>query len=517
MNSLPLLAMHHIDKRFFGKSANTDISFEVERGEIHALLGENGAGKTTLMNILYGIYSRDGGTIRWKGEEITFNAPSDAIAAKIGMVHQHFMLVPTLTVAENIILGLKPAGHPFPDMRRINAQIRDLCDIYGLDVDPTALVADLSVGERQRIEIIKLLYRDAELLILDEPTAVLTPQETERLFQVLRRLRDEGHAVILITHRIPEVMTITDRITILRHGESLGTFVTADMRANDLSNLMIGHRLDPLDREGPASIPSMTRQEVLSLKKVTYTHDGVDRLRGCSLTLHAGEILGIAGVDGNGQKEIAEIILGLIRPTAGVIEMDGEDLSHIPVQGRRVSGIAYIPDDRHRDALILEMDLCENVLLTSPQRKGNPFIRWGLITRRLLREKTLGLIDQAQVKTPGIERPVRLLSGGNQQRLILARELDRSPRVIVAFQPTRGLDIGASHAVRERLLQQRSTGAAILLISADLEEVTALSDRISVLYHGSIAGTLSAEDGFPLQEIGRMMSGGGSVVQEVSI
>ena len=298
--------MHHIDKRFFGKSANADISFEVERGEIHALLGENGAGKTTLMNILYGIYTRDGGTIRWKGEEITFNAPSDAIAAKIGMVHQHFMLVPTLTVAENIILGLKPAGHPFPDMRRINAQIRDLCDIYGLDVDPTALVADLSVGERQRIEIIKLLYRDAELLILDEPTAVLTPQETERLFTVLRRLRDEGHAVILITHRIPEVMAVTDRITILRDGKSIGTFITAAMRSNELSDLMIGHSLAPLrggDVAEPVSTPPHT--EVLSLGEVSYTYEGVERLRSCSLTLHAGEILGIAGVDGNGQREIA--------------------------------------------------------------------------------------------------------------------------------------------------------------------------------------------------------------------
>lgn len=509
--------MHHIDKRFFGKSANADISFEVERGEIHALLGENGAGKTTLMNILYGIYSRDGGTISWKGEEVTFNAPSEAIAARIGMVHQHFMLVPTLTVAENIILGLRPIGHPFPDMPKIDAQIRKLCSVYGLDVDPTARVADLSVGERQRIEIIKLLYRDAELLILDEPTAVLTPQETERLFNVLRRLRDEGHAVILITHRIPEVMAVTDRITILRDGESIGTFATAAMRSSELSDLMIGHSLAPLrggDVAEPVSIPPHT--EVLSLEEVSYTNEGVDRLRSCSLTLHAGEILGIAGVDGNGQREIAEMILGLIHPTEGVVRMDGSDLSRMPVRERRSSGIAYIPDDRHRDGLILEMDLSENVLLTSPQRHGNPFVRRGLIDRKLLREKTLGLVARAQVKAPGIDRPVRLLSGGNQQRLILARELDRAPRVIVAFQPTRGLDIGASHAVRERFLAQRAAGAAILLISADLEEVTALSDRISVLYHGSIAGTVTAEDGFSLQEIGMMMSGGSMGMREVS-
>lgn len=499
---MALLTMKNISKSFGGRTVNKQVSFQVEPGEIHALLGENGAGKTTLMNILYGIYTKDSGDILWKGEAVSFASPRDAIACHIGMVHQHFMLVPTLTVSQNITLGLKEKGYPFPDRKALRARIREVSEKYGLQVDGDAWVSALSVGEQQKVEIIKLLYRDAELLILDEPTAVLTPQETEYFFEVLRKLRADGRSVIIITHRIPEVMSITDRVTVLRDGCHVVTAGTKDVGEEELSQYMIGRPLQSIRRE---AVAASACRAGLVLEDVSLKEKGRERLTALSLQIPPGEIVGVAGVDGNGQKELAEVILGIRRQSIGKIKLDGTDLSAKSVLEHKKLGIAYISDDRQKDGLVMDMNLTDNMLLkthTEPR-----FIRHGLLNDRLIREDTEKAVAEYAIKTPGLNNPLRNLSGGNQQKLILAREIAGDPKVIVAHQPTRGLDIGATEFVQQQLLRRRSQGCSILLISADLEEVLLLSDRIAVIYKGSFMGVFPNNDELDLSRIGLLMAG----------
>ena len=498
---MPLLCMRNIDKSFFGKPANSQVCLEVHKGEIHALLGENGAGKTTLMNILYGIYDRDAGEIFYNGESVSFTSPKDAIAKRIGMVHQHFTLVPTLTVSQNITLGLKSPGHPFPDRKALDSSITAISEKYGLQVAPTSLVETLSVGEQQRVEIIKLLYRNAELLILDEPTAVLTPQETESLFTVLRRLRDEGHSVIIITHRISEVMSVTDTITILRDGKNIATVKTRETTKENLSRYMIGRSFDPVGSRESAPLCS---GKALSLSEVELIEEGKQKLGPLSLCVEPGQIVGVAGVDGNGQKELAEVILGMRRQSSGTISLDGEHLEPLRVLQRKQLGIGYISDDRHRDSLILDMDLMENMLLKT--HTESRFIKRGMIDKKLVRRDTAEVVAEYQIKASSLDSPVRYLSGGNQQKLVLAREMAGNPRAIIAVQPTRGLDIGASEFVHRQLLKHRAAGCRILLISADLDEVLAFSDRIAVIHKGKLMDVFPNKN-VDLTRLGLMMAG----------
>jgi simple sugar transport system ATP-binding protein len=494
--------MRNIDKYFWGKPANDRVCLEVREGEIHALLGENGAGKTTLMNILYGIYARDGGEIIYQGKAVNFQSPREALTCRIGMVHQHFTLVPTLTVSQNITLGLKSPGYPFPSRNRINRMVADISTRYGLDVDPSAYIMDLSVGAQQRVEIIKLLYRDAKLLILDEPTAVLTPQETERLFTVLHRLRDEGHGIIIITHRITEVLGHTDRVTILRDGKNAAVCVTSATSAAELSRHMIGRELPPLNR--PGARRGETSRSGLRLSRVVLSGRSGAGLGPVSLSIPPGCILGIAGVDGNGQKELAETVIGIRPHQSGSITLDGEALDGLSVLKRRNLGIAYISDDRHHDGLILDMDLMDNLLLkTHGDRR---FLRRGLINRQQVRAAAAELVEQYRIKTSSLEDPIRYLSGGNQQKLILAREMEGNPRLIIASQPARGLDIGASEFVHRQLLERRDQGCSVMLLSTDLEEILLLSDRVAVIHHGKIMGIVEPLKA-DMTALGLMMAG----------
>ncbi|MBI9095345.1 MAG: ABC transporter ATP-binding protein [Sphaerochaeta sp.] len=495
---MPSLEMRNITKTFFGKSANQNVNFTVGQSQIHALLGENGAGKTTLMNILYGIYQADGGEILLDNEAVLISSPKVAISHHIGMVHQHFTLVPTLTVSENITLGLKSPGYPFVHRRSLDEKIRSLSQKYGLEVDPTALVSSLSVGQQQRVEIIKLLYREAKLLILDEPTAVLTPQEVQSFFTVLKRLRSEGHSVIIITHHIEEVLAITDCVTILRNGINAGEVVTSRTSKEELSMLMIGRKLQREQRQ-----PVLCSQDRTGLVVTDVAlKDG--RLGPISLSIAPGKIFGIAGVDGNGQKELAELILGIRKSQGGSITLDDVALDALGIHKRKNLGIGYISDDRLSDSLVLDMDLKENMLLKL--QGNNRMKRYGLLDRKAIQACTEQAVKEYQIKTSSLSCPVRLLSGGNQQKLILAREMEGSPRLVVACQPTRGLDIGASESVHKVLLDLRAGGCSVLLISADLEEILELSDDIAVMHGGLLMDVIPNRD-VDLTYVGLLMAG----------
>ena len=496
-----ILSMRHIDKAFFGTPANKDIDLDVRAGEIHALLGENGAGKTTLMNILYGMYSRDAGEIWWKGKKVEFRSPKDAIGCRIGMVHQHFTLVSNLTVSENITLGLKSKGYPFTDRPYLNRKLKEIGDRYGLSIRPDAKISTLSVGEQQRVEIMKLLYRSAELLILDEPTAVLTPGETAEFFKVLKRLAADGCAIIIITHRIPEVMEIADRVTVLRDARKIATLERTALTEDKLSAYMIGRALNLIAR----TPPKKTEEAGVELAHISLEAHKRAQLTDVSLSIRPGEILGIAGVDGNGQKELAEVILGVRRHTAGRVLLCGQDVSALDVHKRKALGIGYISDDRHHDGLIMDMGLSENMLLQGDVHNG--FFKKGFIDRKAVRAATKDAVEKFSIKTHALETPIRLLSGGNQQKLILSRELYAGVKLIVAFQPTRGLDIGASEFIRTQLLQYREHGCCILLISADLEEIFALSDRVAVIHTGRIMGVCDNDARVDMTQIGLMMAG----------
>jgi len=492
--------MCNIVKRFPGVLANARVCFDVNAGEVHALLGENGAGKSTLMRQLYGLYQPDEGEIIIDGQPHVFHSPADAIRAGIGMIHQHFMLVPTLTVAENVALGLRSSREPQLDLDKVSARIRELAQGYGLKVDPSAHVWQLAVGEQQRVEILKALYRGASLIILDEPTAVLTPQEVDDLFATLKRMVGEGHALVFISHKLHEVMAVSDRVTVLRDGQLVGTRPTREVTRDDLVKLMVGRQVKPLAPQPMQA--SLVRLKIEGLRAMGDR--GAEVLRGVELQIRGGEIVGLAGVSGNGQRELAQCLSGLRKTTAGSIEIDGQEMTHASLRKRMEAGQAYIPEERMRDGAIRDFSVQENLFLhdhASPQYTHSIFMDFAKMSARA-RE----LVSEFTVKTPRLNTPLKNLSGGNIQKLILARELSRRPKVLIASQPTRGVDIGSTEYIHQRLIEQRDTGTAILLISEDLDEVRALSDRIAVMYEGRITGVVE-RDQATVEQIGLMMAG----------
>jgi general nucleoside transport system ATP-binding protein len=494
------IEMRNITKRFPGVLANERVNLEVKAGEVHALLGENGAGKSTLMRQLYGMYRPDEGEILIDGKPAVFNSPADAIRAGIGMIHQHFMLVPTLTVAENVALGLQSSSEPVKDLDKVTRKIKELSQLYGLKVEPEAYVWQLSVGEQQRVEIIKALYRGASLIILDEPTAVLTPQEVNDLFATLKRVVAEGHALIFISHKLHEVMAISDRISVLRDGRLIGMQPVSGVTRNDLVKMMVGREVKQL-----APQPLRAGETRLSIQGLRAMGDrGAEVLRGLDLEIRSGEIVGLAGVSGNGQRELAECLAGLRKATAGSVRMLDVDISGYSLRKRVESGLAYIPEERMRDGAIRDFSVQENVFLhdhASPQFTHGIFLDFGRMSAF-----ASGLVKKFSVKTPSLETPIKNLSGGNIQKLIMARELSRNPRVLIAAQPTRGVDIGATEYIHQQLLQQREAGTAIFLISEDLDEIRSLSDRIAVMYEGQIIGIVE-RDQATVEQIGLMMAG----------
>lgn len=490
-----------IVKRFPGVVANDHIDFDVKAGEVHALLGENGAGKTTLMRILYGLYQPDEGQILIDGRPVTIHSPSDSIRLGLGMIHQHFMLVPTLTVAENVALGLPSERGILLDLDRVAKRIRELSELYGLQVDPMAKVWQLSVGEQQRVEILKALYRGAALLILDEPTAVLTPKEVDDFFVILRRMAAEGHSLIFISHKLNEVLAFTDRVTVLRDGRVIKTLKTADTNRSELARLMVGREvLLRVDR--PPVEPGKVR---LRLHDLCLNGDrGLPAVCDANLEIRAGEILGIAGVSGNGQRELAEAIAGLRKPSSGRIELDGVDITDWHPERRIRHGLAYISEERFLDGVVKDLTVEENLMLEEHAR--HPFSRGIFLNFPKIAQHVNHLIKDFEIKTPSRTTPLRNLSGGNVQKLIMARELSRRPSVLIAAQPTRGVDIGSTEYIHQRLIAQRKEGTATLLISEDLDEVRNLSDRIAVIFGGRIMGILDREEA-TIERLGLLMAG----------
>ncbi|NCD04856.1 MAG: ABC transporter ATP-binding protein [Spirochaetia bacterium] len=496
-----LVSMKGVSKSFFGVYANQNVDLEINSGEIVALLGENGAGKTTLMNILYGIYEKDEGVIKVKGEEVCFKSPKEALKYNIGMVHQHFTLVPKLSVEQNITLGEKFKGYPFLKTKEREAEIAQLSKKFNFAINPKDLVQNLSIGQQQRVEILKLLYRKAQILIFDEPTAVLTPQESASFFEVLKKLANQDCAIILITHRISEVLNIADRVVVLRDGIKELDEKRAGLDENTLSKAMIGRELK---KQQIKYFP--TKEIGLSLKELSSTGKGKN-ISYFNFDVYKGEILGVAGVDGNGQKALAESIVGIRKYSHGKIYIDGEDVTNLSTSKRKQSKIAYISDDRHHDGLLLDYSLEENLLL-----KGDAHIKYyknGILDKNNLSKDTSRKIEEYNIKTYSNKTPIRLLSGGNQQKLILAREISDETSVIVAFQPTRGLDVGYSDSVHQRLYEKQKEGASIVLISTDMEELRKMSNRILVIHNGMIMGILDNDHNLDITKVGLMMAGTG--------
>ena len=495
------LEMRGITKRFPGVLASDHVDFDVTSGEVHALLGENGAGKSTLMKILYGLYHPDEGEVLLNGKPVSISSPNDSINLGIGMIHQHFMLVQTLTVAENVALGLPSSRGALTDLDRVSKRIVELADIYGLKIDPSAYIWQLSVGQQQRVEIIKALYRGAALLILDEPTAVLTPQEVDELFVIMRQMVRDGHALIFISHKLHEVVAISNRVTVLRDGRKIGTRPTSEITKQDLANWMVGREVGFAPDRGSVEIME-TR---LQLEQVACGSDrGTPGLRGVSLEVHSGEILGIAGVSGNGQRELAESITGLRKVTGGSVYLEGKEITNLAPGEITDRMLSYIPEERMRDGMIKDFTIAENMILREHHK--SPFSHYGFLNLRDISRHTDSLIRQFHVKTPSQETHAKNLSGGNIQKVVLAREISRNPRAIIAAQPTRGLDIGATEYVRQQLLEQRKQGAAIMLISEDLDEILALSDRIAVLYDGQVMDIVPRANATP-EKLGLLMAG----------
>jgi simple sugar transport system ATP-binding protein len=499
----PAVQMQGITKSFPGVVANDHIDFSAEKGEIHGLLGENGAGKTVLMSILNGLYRPDEGRILVDGKEVRVESPAHALRLGIGMVHQHFMLVPSLTVLENITLGREPVRNwLLLDRGRMHRDVREFCDRYRLDVDLSAPVYTLPVGVQQRVEILKALYRGAAILILDEPTAVLTPVEAEELFTAVRALRAEGKTVIFISHKLREVLAICDRITVLKRGRVVDTVAAGDASEDRLAEMMVGRKIVYEFRKGAVT----DQRPVLTVKGLTALSDrGIPALRGIDLEVHSQEIIGLAGVDGNGQTELVEALTGLREAAEGSVILDGEDITRATPLERIRMGIAHVPEDRYKRGVVPDFSVMENLIMCGQRDRFTKngfsldFTEASICSDEMMRDY--------QIQAPDKNTPVRNLSGGNQQRLVVAREFSRSPRLVVAAQPTRGLDVGATEYVRGKLVEMRDNGAAVLLISADLDEIWALSDRIAVIYEGRIVAVKPVDETTE-QEIGLLIARG---------
>ncbi|MBT2545619.1 ABC transporter ATP-binding protein [Streptomyces sp. ISL-44] len=497
--------MHGITKRFPGVVANKDIAITVRKGTVHALIGENGAGKSTLMKILYGMQKPDEGTIAIDGEQVSFHSPGDAIARGIGMVHQHFMLADNLTVLENVVLGGEKLYGIGAKARK---KIKEISDAYGLGVRPDALVEDLGVADRQRVEILKVLYRGARILILDEPTAVLVPQEVDALFDNLRELKAEGLTVIFISHKLGEVLKVADDITVIRRGTTVGTADPKTATTKQLAELMVGSELpSPETRESTVTTSPMLQVDGLRLAAVDP--DGIVRevLAGIHFTIHKGEVLGIAGVEGNGQTELIEALMGMSIPDGGTITLDGTDISTTVTRKRREGGIGYIPEDRHRHGLLLESPLWENRILGHVTEAPNS--KRGILDTKAARKDTERIVREYDVRTPGIEVTAASLSGGNQQKLIVGREMSHNPKFLIAAHPTRGVDVGAQAQIWDAIRKARHEGLAVLLISADLDELIGLSDTLRVIYRGRLVADADPATVTP-EELGTAMTGAAS-------
>ena len=496
--------MRGITRQFPGVLANNNVDFSVREGEIHALVGENGAGKSTLMNILYGLIHPDSGEILINGKPGHITGPRDAIALGIGMVHQHFMLIPVFSVGENIMLGREPvAAYEFYDRARARKAINDLTKKYGLALDPDARMADLPVGLQQRAEIVKVLYRGANILILDEPTGVLTPQETKELFVVLRDLVKAGKTIIFISHKLKEVLDISDRITVMRRGRVVGHLTTKDTNEEEIATMMVGREvLLRVDKK-----PAKPGAVVMRVENVTASSDrGVPALKGVSFELRQGEILGIAGVEGNGQSELMEVLAGTRKTTGGHVLLGDREITTYDARTERDAGVAFIPEDRRGTGLVLSFSIAENSILG---RERAPTFSWRNFVLKLvaIREWARRLVKEYDVRTPSIDVAARNLSGGNQQKVIVAREMASKPKVLLAAQPTRGVDIGAIEFIHRQIVKERDEGTAVLLVSAELDEVRSLSDRIAVMYEGRIVSIEGPET--PEERLGLLMTGGG--------
>ncbi len=497
-----MLELKNITKTFGSVVANNDVSINIKKGTIHAIVGENGAGKSTVMRIAYGFYTADSGKISVDGKVVQIKSPHDAIALGIGMVHQHFMLVDTMTVAENIILGAETGGAANLDLEKANKDILALSNELRLGVNPKALIEDISVGAQQRVELLKALYRKAELLILDEPTAVLTPQEVEELFGILRKMREQGKTIVIITHKLEEVLAISDEVTVMRDGKSVGNVKTSETNAKDLARMIVGRdvllRVEKTDAN--------PKDAVLTIENLSVKSKHGAALNDVSFNVRAGEIVGIAGIEGNGQTELVEAIAGLISIQNGSIKLLGKEISRLSVRRRTEMGIAHIPEDRHKRGLLLDSDLKENAILGVHYR--SPIAAGGFLRAAAIETRTKEIIENFDVRPPQSELYAKNLSGGNQQKLIIGREFELNPKLLLVSQPTRGVDIGAIEFIHRKLIALRDAGSAILLISAELEEVTALADRLLVIYKGKFVGEVNPKT-TSVAEIGLLMTGGG--------
>ncbi|WP_226578917.1 ABC transporter ATP-binding protein [Halobacillus litoralis] len=496
-----VIEMLNIRKEFPGIVANDNITLQVEKGEIHALLGENGAGKSTLMNVLFGLYQPERGEIKVRGEKANITDPNIANSLGIGMVHQHFMLVDTFTVTENIVLGSEPKRGATVDIRQAEQEVAELSERYGLNVNPKAKIRDISVGMQQRVEILKTLYRGADILIFDEPTAVLTPQEIKELIDIMNSLVKEGKSIILITHKLKEIMEVCDRCTVIRKGQGIGTVEVSKTNPTELASLMVGREVNFSTEKTPAQ----PKETFLSIKDlVVKDARGVEMVKGLNLEVKAGEIVGIAGVDGNGQSELIEAITGLRKSEAGSIHLHDKAITNLTPRKVSQSGVSHIPQDRHKFGLVLDFPIGENMVLQTYYQ--SPYSKKGVMNLKNIYKKAESLIKEYDVRTPDAYTKARALSGGNQQKAIIGREVDRSPDLIIAAQPTRGLDVGAIEFIHKKLIEERDKGRAVLLLSFELDEVMNLSDRIGVMFDGRIIADVKPEETNE-QELGLLMAG----------
>ena len=498
------IEMLHITKRFPGIVANDDITLQLKKGEIHALLGENGAGKSTLMSVLFGLYQPEEGIIKKDGKEVSIKDPNDANDLGIGMVHQHFKLVDCFTVLDNIIMGVEPTKHGLLQKKEAREKVLALSEKYGLHVDPDALIEDITVGMQQRTEILKMLYRDNEILIFDEPTAVLTPQEIDELMQIMRNLAAEGKSILFISHKLAEIMAVADRCTVLRKGKCIGTVNTKDTTPQELSAMMVGRNVNFHVEKQPAH-PGDVVLDVKNMTMASKVHKN-NAVKDVSFQVRRGEIVCIAGIDGNGQTELVYGLTGLESLVSGSIELCGQDITHTPIRKRNAMGMSHIPEDRHKHGLVLDYSLEDNMVL---QRYFEPEFtnKAGFLRRKNIRKYAEGLIDQYDVRSgQGPVTTARSMSGGNQQKAIIAREIDKNPELLVAVQPTRGLDVGAIEYIHRQLVAQRDAGKAVLLVSLELDEVMDVPDRILVMYEGEIVGQLDPKT-TTQEELGLYMAG----------